>query len=350
MEVDFLLIGQGLAGTVLSHRLIQAGKRVHLIDEPSENRSTRIAAGLYNPITGKKMVKTWLADTLFPEIAPLYQALEHKLKTQFFYPTKIYRPFLSIEELNEWMGRSGDENFQAYIDSIQNKPLYQEVVNPFGGVMLKNSGYVDLNRMLDSYQSYLIEEGFLTHEKFEEEKLLVDGAQVEYKGIKASKVVYCNGLGSMESRFFRFLPFAPVKGEVLEMEESFQPQEIINRGVFRITLPDGKLKVGSTYSKDDLETGITERAKKEILEKYDKLISNGEKKIISHRFGIRPATRDRKPFLGKHPEYESVYIFNGFGAKGVSLVPYLSKIMSNLLLLNQEVDKDVNISRFFKYI
>ncbi|MBT0810882.1 FAD-dependent oxidoreductase [Litoribacter ruber] len=350
MEVDFLLIGQGLAGTVLSHRLIQEGKSVHLIDEPKANLSTRIAAGLYNPITGKKMVKTWLADSLFPEIGPLYRSLEKKLDAHFFHPRKIYRPFLSIEELNEWMGRSGDENFQDYIDQVISKPLYEEVVNPYGGVMLKNSGYVDLNRMLDSYQQYLLGEGLLTQERFDEEKLTVLEAYVEYNGIKASKIVYCNGLGSLDSRFFNFLPFAPVKGEVLELEEGFQPEEIINRGVFRITLPDGRLKVGSTYSKHDLDTGVTERAKEEILEKYDKLIRNGEKKIISHSYGIRPATRDRKPFLGKHPEYESVYIFNGFGAKGVSLVPYLSKMMTNLLLLNQEVDKDVNISRFFKYI
>ncbi len=79
MEVDFLLIGQGLAGTVLSYRLVNSGKRVHVIDQASNNHCSRVAAGLYNPLTGRKMVKTWNADEIFPEIEPFYAQLEKVL-------------------------------------------------------------------------------------------------------------------------------------------------------------------------------------------------------------------------------------------------------------------------------
>ncbi len=75
MEIDFLLIGQGLAGTALAYRLKQAGKKIRIIDQPRANNSSRIAAGLYNPVTGRKMVKTWKADSLFPVIKPFYQEL-----------------------------------------------------------------------------------------------------------------------------------------------------------------------------------------------------------------------------------------------------------------------------------
>ena len=73
-------------------------------------------------------------------------------------------------------------------------------------------------------------------------------------------------------------------------------------------------------------------------------------KIISHKTGIRPATRDRKPFLGKHPTEESVYIFNGFGAKGVSLIPYFSELMVEHLLNGNAIDSEVGIARYFNYI
>jgi len=350
MEVDFLLIGQGLAGTVLSHRLLKAGKTLCIIDNAKANRSSRIAAGLYNPITGKKLVKTWNADMLFPEIAPLYLELEEILGKKFFYPKPIYRPFLTIEEQNEWMGYSGEDNFEDYISEVRTKPLFQEVNDPFGGVVLKNSGYVDINTLLDAYQQKMISEGRLLDEEFKEELLEVSPHGVNYKSIRASAIVYVNGLGAMESRFFSFLPFAPVKGEILVIKQSFTPNEIINRGVFRITLPNETHRVGSTYSWHDLEQGPTDRAKNEILEKYEKLILVSEKAIIEHTTGIRPATKDRKPILGKHPDFENVYIFNGLGAKGVSLTPYFSLQMRDLLIFNNEVEKDVNISRFFKYI
>ncbi len=346
MEVDFLLIGQGLAGTVLSFRLMEVGAKVLVIDQPAANLSSRVAAGLYNPITGKRMVKTWNADLLFPEIEPLYQRMETFLSGKFLFTKNIYRPFLTIEEQNEWMGKSGEPGFQDYFEQIHTRPHYPEVRNLYGGIMLKNSGYLNINKLLDDYSIYLKKDGLLLEEKFEEDLLHLNEEDIIYKGITAKGIVYCNGLGAMQSRFFHNLPFAPVKGEILDVKQGFNPYEIINRGVFRISLPNGLHRVGSTYTKDDLDVGPTEKSKKEILEKLKKLLYVPLEDVIYHRYGIRPATRDRKPIIGKHTEYKSVYIFNGFGAKGVSLIPYYSKKMVEMLIHGKELEKDVNINRW----
>ncbi|UJP63313.1 NAD(P)/FAD-dependent oxidoreductase [Mongoliitalea daihaiensis] len=346
MEIDFLLIGQGLAGTALSYRLLKAGRKVLVMDLPHENQSSRIAAGLYNPITGKKMVKTWKGDVLFPEIEPFYEQLEKELEINFLYKKAIYRPFLSIEEQNEWMGYSGEEGFQAYFQEIFQQTHFPEVVNPYGGILLAQSGYLDIPTYLDTYRDYLIRLDAYREERYDEEFLMFTETGVRYKEINAKGIVYCNGLGTMGSKYFSNAPFAPVKGEILDIQQDFVPDEIINRGVFRIPLSNGNLRVGSTYTWHDLDSGPTERAKEEIFEKLDKLMVSNEKVLVAHRTGIRPATKDRKPFLGKHPEFSSVYIFNGFGAKGVSLTPYFSKVMTDLLLNNQNPEKEVNISRW----
>lgn len=349
MEVDFLLIGQGLAGTVLSHRLLELGKKVAVIDLPAANQSSRIAAGLYNPITGKKMVKSWNADQLFPEIEPLYLQLEELLGATFLYKKNIYRPFLNIEEQNEWMGKTGDPGFEPYFERIFTKEVYPEVINSFGGILLKNSGYLDINTLLNAYSGYLKSRDLLIEEEFEESALVIEEMGFRYKGISAKGIVFCNGLGAMKSLFFSYLPFAPVKGEILDLEQRFYPEEIINRGVFRISLPNGLQRVGSTYTWHDLDQGPTEAAKNELLEKLEKLIKSQVLSIQSHRFGIRPATKDRKPFLGEHPEHPGVYIFNGFGAKGVSLVPFYSKMMVEMLLNGHQPEKEVNIARIKKH-
>lgn len=348
MEVDFLLVGQGLAGTVLSHRLLALGQKVMVIDLPGGNQSSRIAAGLYNPITGKKMVKSWNADLLFPEIEPLYTELEELLDAKFLYKKNIYRPFLNIEEQNEWMGKTGDPGFEPYFERIFSKEIYPEVTNPFGGILLKNSGYVDINTLLTAYSEYLTQNNALLESVFEEESLEIGKSGVSYKGISAKGIVYCNGLGAMKSRYFSNLPFAPVKGEILDIIQRFHPDEIINRGVFRITLPNGNQRVGSTYTWHDMDQGPTENAKNELLEKLEKLVLAKVLSIQSHRFGIRPATKDRKPFLGEHPDFPGVYIFNGFGAKGVSLIPYYSNMMAEMLLYGHQPEKEVNINRIKK--
>jgi len=348
MEIDFLLIGQGLAGTALAYRLKQAGKKIRIIDQPGANNSSRVAAGLFNPVTGRKMVKTWRADLLFPAIKPFYQELEKVTGSKFLTEKAIYRPFLTIEEQNEWMGHSADPGFEAYLEKIYSESQSEFLKDPYGGVMLRNSGWLNINNLLDAMTSYFKEE--LIFEKFDESLLLQEDGLWSYRDLRTKAVVYCNGLGAMDSKFFNFLPFAPVKGEILEVKQEFTPDYVVNRGVFRVHLGNGVHRVGSTYTKHDLDVGATNTAKTEILGRLMDLVQLPVEEIISHKTGIRPATRDRKPFLGKHPTEVGVYIFNGFGAKGVSLVPYFSEHMVAYLLNNKAIDPEVGIARYFNYI
>ena len=350
MDVDFLLVGQGIAGTALAHRLINAGKRVYVIDQAKNNNSSRVAAGLFNPVTGRQMVKTWMADQLFSEIEPFYSELETHFGVKFFHDVRIYRPFISIEEQNEWMGKSGASEYQGYLQAVKQSSQYEAVNDPYGGLLLQQSGYVDLNILLDAYSSQLREQGMYRDEAFDESHLSLKDGRITYHDIRAGALVYTNGLGALNSRFFSWLPLKPNKGEVLVVEQDFCPEEIINRGIFRISLPNRSAKVGSTYSNSDLSPAPTASAREELLEKLSKLIKVPVEAVLRHETGMRPTTVDRRPVLGKHPHHDPVYIFNGLGSKGVSLAPYFSKVMSDLLLFEKEPPKEVNISRFFKYI
>ena len=348
MEIDFLIIGQGLAGTALAYRLEQLGQKIMLFDQPEANQSSRVAAGLYNPVTGRKMVKSWMAEYLFPEIEPFYEELESRSGRQFLTRKKIYRPFLSIEEQNEWMGHSSDPSIGMFIEKIFTESQYPELKDPYGGVLLKMSGWLNINEFLNGMTEYFGDR--LRLENFDESLLKKNSSGWNYKDISTKNLIFCNGLGALKSRFFNYLPFAPVKGEILEVEQDFDPDFIANRGVFRVQLRKGLYRVGSTYTWHDLDIGPTESAKKEILDKLLDLVRVPVKSVKNHKTGIRPATKDRKPFLGKHPIEDSVYIFNGFGAKGVSLIPYFSKMMAEYLTKSQPVSSEVDIARYFKYI
>ncbi|MFC3417655.1 NAD(P)/FAD-dependent oxidoreductase [Algoriphagus hitonicola] len=348
METDFLLIGQGLAGTALGFRLKEAGKSVKVFDRPDLNQSSRVAAGLFNPVTGRKMVKTWNADALFPEIIPFYRQVEKLTSKKFLREQGIYRPFLSIEEQNEWMGHSADPSFSQYLSAIHQQSQSPNLHDPFGGVMLKNSGWLDINPLLDGMRGYFGEDLIL--DQIEASDFQQEDGHWIIKGIKANSIIFCNGLGAMKTDFFDFLPFAPVKGEILEVKQAFSPDYIVNRGVFRVHLGNDLHRVGSTYTWHDLDQGPTETAKKELTERLAGLVNLPIDDYISQKVGIRPATKDRKPFLGKHPERQNVYIFDGFGAKGVSLIPYYSKVMTSFLIRNIPLPREVDIARYFNYI
>ncbi|WP_026945376.1 NAD(P)/FAD-dependent oxidoreductase [Algoriphagus marincola] len=348
MKVDFLLIGGGLAGMSLGYQLQKSGKEILILDHQSGNQSSQIAAGLYNPVTGRKMVKTWLADQLFPHIEPFYQELEQKTGRSFLRPQKIYRPFLTVEEQNEWMGHSSDPLFQGYLDGLFQSSQSSFLNDPFGGVMLTQSGWLDIPTFLEGMRTFFGDR--YRDVIFEEDKLIKSDQNWSYENIVANEIIFCTGVHAAQSKFFSYLPFAPVKGEILEVKQEYCPEFIVNRGVFRVHLGQNVFRVGSTYTHFDLDQGPTERAKNEILGRLESLVQVPVDEVVSHKFGIRPATKDRKPFLGKHPDFSGVYIFNGFGAKGVSLVPYFSLMMRDFLLNGSSLSPEVDIARYFDYI
>jgi glycine oxidase len=87
---------------------------------------------------------------------------------------------------------------------------------------------------------------------------------------------------------------------------------------------------------------------KELTEKLNEL-AVFPYKITNQSWGIRPTTPDRRPILGAHPEHQNVLIFNGLGTKGVSLAPYFSQVLSELLENEVPLNKEVDIQRYKHY-
>ena len=348
MQVDYLIVGQGIAGTVFCEHVLKAGKSVAIIDDPALSNSSRVAGGLYNPITGRKMVKTWNCDQLFGYLEPFYQELEEKLATRFLIEKPIYRPFLSTEELNEWMGKSAEEAFIPYINEIKSTPAYfKDIYDPHGGILLNQCGYLDTATMIKAYGRFLQDsEITYRHEKFVYAELEVLANEVRYRGLSARQLVFTDGRLMGENPYFSWLPLNPVKGELLYIKTEHQFEVIYNRGVFVIPLSGGICKVGATYDHQNLDESVTSKGKEELKHRLRQLVKF-DFEVIDQKAGIRPATIDRKPFVGVHPQHERLAIFNGLGTKGVSLAPFYAKQLLDCLEFGGQIDAEVNIERFF---
>ncbi|WP_421873246.1 NAD(P)/FAD-dependent oxidoreductase [Marinoscillum sp.] len=342
-KVNYLIVGQGIAGSLLAVELIRAGRDVHVINHETENTSSNKAAGIYNPITGRQMVKTWLADSLFPILEPYYQQLEREVDLKFLYPKSIYRPFYSHEELNDWEGKAAELAYQPYIKEILTKASgIKGVRDEFGGLLLNYSGYVNLPDMIRGIRHVLEDKGNYTNELFDHSQLkLADGAH--YKNIKADYVIFCDGPMVTDNPLWNYLPFKPVKGEILEIDTTLPEDMIVNRGVF--VLPkNGHFSVGSTYDHDHLDYVPSEKGIKNLQDRLHKLYQK-EYTIVSKSAGVRPATYDRRPFIGQHTDHPQVGIFNGFGTKGVSLVPFFAGQYVNYLERSGELLPEVDVRR-----
>jgi glycine oxidase len=346
-KIEFLLIGQGLAGSCLALQLWKKGKDFFVIDHPSPHAASSVAAGLFNPVTGKLMTKTWMADELFSYLHSFYSEAEQFLNHKFFYPTPLYRPFLSIEEQNEWMGKSTSPGMKQYVDQVFSMAEYvDEVNNSFGGLLLKGCGYVDTNALLNAVRKKLVESVRFESAFFDENELAFSPGGITYRGLEAEKIIFCNGLGSLQSKFFKDLPIRPLKGEVLIIRLNQMLKRIYNRGVYVVpTKTQYVYKVGSTYNTKDQSEGATQEGKQELREKLEALIRMPFE-VLSQEWGFRPTTVDRKPIMGAISTHPNVVIFNGLGTKGVSLAPFFSNQLVNWLVNEGEITPAVDVNRF----
>lgn len=344
--VDYILVGQGLAGSCMALQLLERGKTILMVDRIHENSATRIAAGLFNPITGMHSTKTWMADDLFSYLHTFYTQAEQLAGEKFFTPMTLYRPFVSIEEQNAWMGRSADDSFLNYIDHIHMSPFNpHQVKNELGGLLLKQCGFVNTILFCSAIRQLIFRKGFLLDEAFNAEELVIEENTVMYKGYRAKKIILCQGEQASDNKLFSWVPIKPLKGETLTIQTSEEVNTIFNRGVYVVP---GIWKVGATYDFHDHTRTITEKGLHELKSKLDELISFPYT-ITKQSWGMRPTTHDRKPILGAHPEYSNVIIFNGLGTKGVSLAPYFSKVLAGWLENGLPLNKEVDIQRYKRY-
>lgn len=347
-QVDYLIVGQGLAGSCLALQLIIRNKSVFVFDQPTQNRASSIAAGLFNPVTGKLMSKTWMADRLFTYLHEFYSNSESQLESKFFHPFPLYRPFISIEEQNEWMGKSAEPEMMDYIAEVFTSGVYSsEVKDPFGGLLLKNCGYLDVPSFIKATRNLLVKKESFREENFNEVAIEFDGDTISYEDLKASKIIFCNGTQSLNNHFFKDVPIRPLKGETLSVAIDQSMQRIYNRGVYVVPSPEkGIFKVGATYNTKDKTEGTSEGGRTELIEKLNSLIKVSFRETGGD-WGFRPTTPDRRPILGAHPAHPNLVMFNGLGTKGVSLAPYFSHHLADWITGVSKIDKLVDILRYY---
>ena len=348
-KFDFIIVGQGVSGTILSHKLLELGFTVCVFDTFKSNSATRIAAGVFNPVAYRKLKMAEFADFLLPEVFQYYTKLEVQLKEKIFHPTSFLKILTDVEELNNWQIQSANENNSAFMSQeIFADDFEQTIKNEFGAGQVLQSGVVKLNLMLDLWKEHLIAMNSFCKNGFEYSKVKFTENSVTYKDVVAKQIIFCEGVGVEKNPWFKWLPMQQFKGEILEISAPLlKLDRMVNRGVFLLPLENGNYKVGATHDWKNVDEIPTEEGKGELLAKLDKII-NVPYTIVSHYAGLRPATRDRHPYIGVHPKIKNAFVFNGLGSKGVIMAPWLADTFI-AGLATFDFPKAFNTTRFIRF-
>lgn len=349
------MVGGGLAGTFFAAESLRAGHHVQLVDDAAPGGASRIAAGLYNIITGRKAAKTWQAEALLATLADFLQVPEMAPLRQAVHPMTIYRPHRTAGEYNDWMARAADPAYTPHVRHIAAARLPDVIENPLGGLEILPCGWVDTGLLLDKLQQVLTDYyGLVQHRQRLDYAAIDPGTgKVLLAGQNQifDEIVFAEGAGIRHNPWFGALDIRPLKGQIVDIEmEGFDPDYVLLRKVFMI--PKGKniYTVGSTYEKYFQDTEPSAAGVEELSGRI-KAAVRLPFKVVDTRAGIRPTTPNRRPLIATHPNHSRLHVLNGMGTKGVLQAPWAARLLrQHLDGAGTELPREVGIERFLQKI
>lgn len=382
---DYIIIGQGISGTVLSWQLVQAGQRVLVYDDGRPGTASRTAAGIINPVSGRRFELAWLYDIIYPEAERCYRAMEKELGITCFHERDIWNVWPSaqmrdaferaVKEFESNRGGAEAPHFNEVAAGADPQPVIPPAgaVPPSGGDTPQSASYmfrpaapryegllhqphgagiikganVQLNHLLPAWREWLLRRDMLREERFDISILELKEGSVLYKGVSARAVIFCEGVESPANPYFAGLRFLPNKGEVLLVEiPELITTDIIKKSITLVPQNGHTYWAGATFSWDyaDALPGAAARAS---LESSLQQLLYVPYTVKDHIAAVRPSGMDRRPFVGMHPRFPQLGIFNGMGSKGCSLAPWAAGRFCRYLLQGEPLRPEIDIKRYF---
>ena len=248
-KIDFIIVGQGLAGSILAMDLLKRNKTVLVIDNAELSKSSRVAAGIYNPIVFKRLTQSWMADKTLPAMFEFFKETEDLFNTKLIYNTKIARVFAGEQEETLWKKKAVNE-LSEFIEVEIHSPNDEYAFLHTNYGFVSQAGFVDVTSFLTHTQSYMEKHEAYLNETFNYEAVVINEREIRYKDYSCSKLIFCEGHLATQNPFFKEIKFKPAKGEVLTIYcKELKTTSIINKDFFILPFPEAHyFKVGATYN------------------------------------------------------------------------------------------------------
>ena len=344
-EVDYIIVGLGIAGICFAERLITHGKTFIVVDK-GLNASTGVSGGVLNPTVLKRFTVAWNGKEFTETAFRFYSRLSEKLNQSLVQEIPILRILSSVAEQNNWIIASDKQTLAPFLSSEVITNENPNIEAPFGFGLVNGAGRIFPSVLLQTYRTYLESSELLLSEEMQYDKLIISEENVEYKDISAKKIIFAEGANVLNNPLFPKEYLVPNKGEYIIVHAPELKTDAILKGpMMLIPLGNDTYKVGASYGKGDTSHHTTEIARDQIAVKLKKMISCPFE-VIDQVAGVRPTVKDRKPLMGALSNNKVCVFFNGLGTRGIMMAPRLSEILYNWSEKDIELPSEVNINRF----
>jgi glycine/D-amino acid oxidase-like deaminating enzyme len=330
-KTDTLIVGQGIAGTMLAFMLYQQHIPFQIIDPLLHNTSSRIAAGMFTPVSGKRKTIHPLVLQQIPFAINIYKQLELLLASRFLYANNVYQVFNSPEEKADLLSKSATPDFAKYI--LQDTVVLASLKQPLGACEISHSGWVDCGLMIDRFTQWVKQNDAFIENEFVYSDLNINRHGMEYHGTEFKHIVFCEGYKAVHNPFFKE-NIIPCKGDILTIKyDGLVTNRIVKKNsIYFIDTGEGIFKAGATYQWGNSNEEPEETGREKLITQLDAMLAHSYT-VINHQSAIRPTTLNREVMAKQHPEYKGMYMLNGLGTKGILQAPWWAhQLVANIAM------------------
>lgn len=342
MSQKTLIVGAGLSGTLMAWEYLKRGLEIEVWDNSSPSAS-KVAAGMFNPVSFKRLVEVWNAESNMLALHSTYTELEEFLGVKVLHYTPILRVFPHEQYRILWQKRLNDNHSVSKWLSEVKSTAPEDVVADEGFGLIEKSGWVDLPLLLRTMREYLEAKNCFFERSWE--------LSEQFEGTDFATVIDCRGVGAAEDLAQHNLLLKTDHGEVLTLEPTDQPPAFndmcVNRVKWLLPRNDGTYRLGATYAWDRTVSEPSPEGLEELTSAIRPVISQSAfsaLKITNHESGFRPASKDRRPYAG--PLSPGLYTLNGLGTRGVLIGPAIASQLAAHILDGKPLPSEVHTNRY----
>lgn len=311
---------------MLGWALERAGIDFGIADAGPERAASAVAAGLINPITGRRLVKSWGVDALLPRAAQIYRDIGEYLGVPLWHPLRVHRLFADDRERTVFVTKLGTGELAPYAYDGDEQGFWIEL-----------AARVDLRQLVSALRLHWESQGRLREqadmaEAIRQHELVID----------------CRGLEGTRWEPFAFVPWAYSKGELLELTVAGLALDVVvNRRHWVAPFGGGRAWVGATHEPGAMNPTPTAAARVALETSARELLPQGFA-VAGQRAGIRVNLPDKLPVVGRHPTQPNLGVLNGLGAKGALYAPWLAQQWAAHLRDGAAFAPEVDVRRFWR--
>ena len=345
---DDIVIGQGIAGTTVAWQLLKRGAKILIVDREPDITSSKIAAGLITPITGRNLKPAWQWDQLWPFAKEFYRDIESRTGTSFFHEVATVRIFANDHQRAATARRN--PNPSVHIEPPEIPLTVEHFHAPFGTFEMSPAARLDVpeylsvsRRHLASIDSYRA----ATVDVAADIQFAGDMVSIPRLDVTATRLTFCQGFAGQTNPWFPNVRFDASQGEILTVHcPGLTERRVVRHGIWLAPIGDGLFKVGSTYDRDRLDGVAIETRRDEICEQLQRFLKLPFT-VVDHAAAVRPNLVGRHPGIGRHSQHPQLACFNGLGSKGTLQAPYFANQMADLLIDDTPPDTNVDLATRF---